>query len=91
MSSMTSRLAAATMLAGVGTVAMAGAANATESHSHEQVTQHRTTGLVGGLVGAGGELLGGVTDLVGGVVGGVDGVAGPLVGGVTTGLFGSSS
>lgn len=85
----TRRLAAATMLAGVGTVAMAGAANATESHPHH--TEHASShhkGLIGGLVGAGGELAQGVGGLVGGVGGAVNGILGSdAVGSIADGLL----
>lgn len=86
---MARRVAAATMLAGVGTVAMAGAANATESHAHS--TEHASShhkGLVSGLVGAGGELAQGVGGLVGGVGGAVNGILGSdTVGSIADGLL----
>jgi hypothetical protein len=96
MSSMSTgrRIAAATMLAGVGTVAMAGAANATESHgtshsghSGEHVTTHHH-GLVTGVVHAGGDLAQGVGGLVGGVGGAVGGILGSdTVGSLANGLI----
>ena len=83
------RVAAATMLAGVGTVAMAGAASATESHPH--ATEHASShhqGLVSGLVGAGGELAQGVGGLVEGVGGAVHGILGSdTVGSLAHGLL----
>ncbi|HEY2225675.1 hypothetical protein [Actinomycetospora sp.] len=92
--STTRRVAAATMLAGVGSVAMAGAANATESHSHgtDHASSHHTSshhkGLVGGVVGAGGELAQGVGGLVGGVGGAVNGILGnDTVGSIADGLL----
>ncbi|MDD7919404.1 hypothetical protein [Actinomycetospora callitridis] len=83
------RLVAATALAGAGSLALSGVASASESHhgdeGHSTRSDHK--GLVGGLVGAGGELAEGVGGLVGGVNGAVGSVLGSdAVGDVVDGL-----
>ena len=82
------RLVAATALAGAGSLALSGVASASESHGDEgHSTRSDHKGLVGGLVGAGGELAEGVGGLVGGVNGAVGSVLGSdAVGDVVDGL-----
>jgi hypothetical protein len=84
------RLVAATALAGAGSLALSGVASASESHTHGDEghsTRSDHKGLVGGLVGAGGELAEGVGGLVGGVNGAVGSVLGSdAVGDVVDGL-----